>query len=226
MTGQISENRQIILNCSVIGSYNKKDVQKFQFNNNPSHSCTKTTKVPNDSTNTPYVRLLDDGTTCQLTIPKATNANYTKHRCRVRIKHPTQLCFFRSEITIPYKEVFTTTRFGEFSATISSEESFTTTHSKAARITTPDETLLDENDPSNYITKTEVFSIGGTILVSLIVTVTVVIVVTAVNYQFKRQPQMQVQENNAEHLLNVIQPRGTYIHTHSIILLCPPHPPP
>ena len=214
MTGQITENRRIILNCSVIGSYNEKDIQKFQFNSNPSHSCTKTTKASNNSKKKPYVRRLDDGTTCQLIIPKATNAKYAKHQCRVRIKHTTQLCFFQSEIIISYKEEFTTT----LSATVFSEETFTT-YSTAARITTPDETLIDENDPSNHVTKTEIFLFGGTILVSLIVTVTVVIVITAVNYQFRRQPQVQVRENNAQPLLNVIQPRGThmYIHTHSII---------
>ena len=90
---------------------------------------------------------------------------------------------------------------------LSSEEPLTTTHSTAAEITTPkEETFINENDRSSHVTKIEVYSIGGTILVSLVVAVVIVVTVIVVKYRFRRQPPIQAQENNDEHLLGVIQP--------------------
>lgn len=107
MKGQVTEKGHIILNCSIIGSYNKNNIKDFQFNDDPSYLCDKKPTVPNDST-TPYVRPLDDGTTCQLIIPKPANADYTNYRCRVRIKRQAQSCYLSSDtITIdPYEGVY------------------------------------------------------------------------------------------------------------------------
>lgn len=199
-------------------------IMNFQFNNNPSYSCNTTTKAPNHSTNTPYARLLDDETTCQLIIPNATTTDYRKYQCQVIITHTQQKegsCFLQSkEITIqnPYKE-FTTILNGEFSTTPPSEESLSTMiHSKAAQATTPEETSINENDRSNHVTKTEIFSIGGIILASLLAIIVILLVVTAVNYRFRRKPRIEDQENNAEHLPNVIrQGEGMYIYIYNVL---------
>ena len=218
---QTGGNRQIILNCSVVGSYNKINIKEFQFNNNPSYSCSKfRPKAPKDGTNTPYTRRLDDSTTCQLIIPHATKADFTEYRCRVKFQIQiryiytvsVQWCYLWSKITIPYEDIFTTTLFGENPTTSPPRQLLTTTYSGEleARNTTPDEIFVIQNDRSNTITKIEAFIIGGVLLVSLIA---MVIVVKAMKYscqRIKRQPPINNQQL-FECLLNVIQQReGTY----------------
>ena len=225
LTGQVTQtggNWQIILNCSVVGSYNKKNIKEFQFNDNQSYSCSKIRppKALKDGTDTPYTRLLDDGTTCQLIIPKATKANFINYRCRVKFRIQirymyvvyVRFCYLWSEKTITYKAVFMTTPFGQSPNTIPLRERLTTIPSGEARITT----FIIQNDRSNTVTKTEAFVIGGILLVSLIATV---IVVKAMKYscqRVRRQPPNEVHINNQqlfECLLNVIQQReGTYMY--------------
>ena len=202
LKGDVTEEGQIILNCSIIGSHNKNIINDFQFNDKPSYLCDGKTTAPtcNHSTSTPYVCLLDDDTTCQLIIPSPTNADYTNYRCRVRIRPQAQTCYSDTITISPYEGV---------------QPPLTTTNSKPAK----------ENGPSSYVTKTEVYSIGGIILVSLVVAVVIVVTVTVVNYRFRRRPPIQAQRRDGT---------CTYSYTHTCIqqlhsrveYLCPPsHPP-
>ena len=212
MKGNVTEKGQIILNCSIIGSHNKNIINDFQFNDKPSYLCDRKTTAPtcNHSTSTPYVCLLDDGTTCQLIIPSPTNADYTNYRCRVGIRPQAQTCYSDTITISPHEGV---------------QPPLTTTNSKPE----------NENGPSSHVTKTEAYSIGGTIFVSLVVAVVIVVTVTVVNYHFKRRPPVQAQENNAEQLLDEIPPRNgpgtctcSYTHIqqlHSRIFVPLSHPP-
>ena len=127
------DKQQIILNCSAIRLY-KRNAWGFRFYG---YSCstTKWHKTPQGSANTLYTSLLDDGTTCQLIIPKAmcTKADFKNYQCQVKFKtiYHCILCTHSSEINIP-NEGFTTTLFGE------------------TPITTLDEI---QNDRSNTVTK-------------------------------------------------------------------------
>ena len=214
LTGQVIQtggNRQIILNCSVVGSYNKNNIKEFKFNDNPSYSCSKI-RPPK------YAHLLDDGTTCQLIIPKATKANFKNYRCRVKFQiqktRYIRYCYLLSEITIHYENVFTTTP---------SEEPLMTTHSRAGRITTPEEIFINESDLPNTV-ETFLIVIGALLTVIVIVVATVIVIVIVIvviatvylRQRTRRQPRTEVYNiiynpQLSAPLLNVIQPReGTY----------------
>lgn len=108
---QIGDNKQIVLNCSVTGMHNTSSVVEMRFNDEKSFSCSKTSwpNEPGGSIDKPYVRLLDD-TTCQLTIPNATKANYIAYHCRVKL-HLSPVtsrrnCYLLSETITPSEEAF------------------------------------------------------------------------------------------------------------------------
>ena len=197
----MGENRQIILNCSVAGFYNKNSIKEFQFNDNPLYSCSKTgwSKVPKGSANTPYTRLLDDGTTCQLIIPKATEADFINHRCRVKFQIGfKQSCYLLSE---PYEAP---------SITILTGEPLMTTNPGVTPTAILEEVFRTGGNDPNTVTKIEAFAISGVVLVSIIVTVIVVAVIKYSCQRKRRQLPMEVHlhVNNPqllEHLLNVAQ---------------------
>ena len=103
---QIGDNKQIVLNCSVSGMHNISSVIEMRFNDEKSFSCSKTSwpNEPGGSIDKPYVRLLDD-TTCQLTIPNATKANFIAYHCRVKLQlspvTSRRNCYLLSEKIIP-----------------------------------------------------------------------------------------------------------------------------
>ena len=90
MTGhviQTGENRQIILNCSVVGIHNTNTVLEFRFNDDKSYSCRKKKwpYEPEDNRDKPHAHLLDDNTTCQLLIPNAIITHLEDYYCRVEL---------------------------------------------------------------------------------------------------------------------------------------------
>ena len=107
---QIGDKKQIVLNCSVTGIRNTSNVVEMRFNDEKSFSCRKTSwpNEPGGSIDKPYVRLLDD-TTCQLTIPNATKANFVEYYCRVKLQllpgTSRRNCYLLSETIIPSEEV-------------------------------------------------------------------------------------------------------------------------
>ena len=108
---QIGNKKQIVLSCSVTGMHNTNSVVEMRFNDEKSFSCSKTSwpNEPGGSIYKPYVRLLDD-TTCQLTIPNATKANFIAYHCRVKL-HLSPVtsrcnCYLLSKTITPSEEAF------------------------------------------------------------------------------------------------------------------------
>lgn len=165
---QTGENKQIILNCSVTGVYNTNDITEFQFNDDDSSLCRKTRQLSESEgrTDKPYTQLLNDGTTCQLIIPKATKADFVGYQCQVKLQFPTgRYCYILSETIIPYEEVQTTTLSGE---ELTPGEVF---------ITTTDMLL---NDSSSIIITIKAEIIDAIVIIVAIVAVVAIVLIVAV----------------------------------------------
>ena len=107
---QTGEKKQIILNCSVTGIHNTSNVVEIRFNDDKLYSCRKMEwpNEPEGSIDKPHTHLLDNDTTCQLTIPTAAKADIKHYHCRVKLELSPETvertCYLMSETIIPSEE--------------------------------------------------------------------------------------------------------------------------